>query len=669
MPESRFHRQTLLLRPGSGVGSYPERRQAPSGWLSGMFHALNGVVKTVDVARSTFGPTLDAIHRHASLLAKLSDAELADQSQELRRELHRYGLTGDLTSRTFALVRETAGRTIGVRHYDSQLLGGWVMVHGRLAEMETGEGKTLTATLAAAAAAMTGMPVHVVTVNDYLARRDAQLMGPVYRALGLSVGTVTTAMDAPARRAAYGCDITYCTSQQLAFDYLRDRILLGNDHGRLRLQLERLHSDKARTGRLFLRGLCFAIIDEADSVLIDEARTPLVISRKQEGSEEEPIYRQAMELAMQLRAREDFTIDRSKHKVFLCDIGRGLLTEAARPLGPIWNGPKRREELVGQALAARHLYLRDRNYLVEGGKVLIIDENTGRTMKDRCWGRGLHQMIEIKENCRVTGRRETIARLTYQRFFRRYLHLAGMTGTAREVRRELWSVYGLAVSRIPPHRPNRRRELGCSISADKETNYAAIVQRIRKMQREQHPVLVGTRSVADSERLSTLLTKAGLAHRVLNARQDAAEAEIIARAGEKSAITIATNMAGRGTDIHLGPGVAGLGGLHIIVTESNEARRIDRQLHGRCGRQGDPGSYESIISLEDDLLQSYLSSTLRRFFGWLIRNDRLAAQRLGLIAKCFAQAARERRDLHIRRDLLQVEEQLDRLLAFSGKIE
>jgi preprotein translocase subunit SecA len=669
MSDPGFRSRAPFLRPGISGGFYPERPHSPARLPAGILHGLLGIVKIMDVARYSFGPILDAIHRHGLLFETLSDAGLADKAQELRRLLHRHGLTGALTSQAFALVRETAGRTVGMRHYDSQLQGGWVMVHGRLAEMETGEGKTLTATLAAAAAGLTGIPVHIVTVNDYLARRDAELMGPVYRALGLTVGTATAAMDDASRRAAYGCDIAYCTNKQLAFDYLRDRILLGNDHGRMRLQLERLHSDNARTRRLFLRGLCFAIIDEADSVLIDEARTPLVISRKHEGSEEEATFRQAMALAMELQDTTDFIVDHGHRRVVLSDRGSSRLAEAAGRLGGIWHGTRRREELVGKALAAQHLYCRDRHYLVEGGKVLIVDENTGRTMKDRLWERGLHQMIEIKESCRVTGRREPMARLTYQRFFRRYLHLAGMTGTAREVRRELWSVYGLSVSRIPPFKPNRRRELGWQICVDKETKFVMIVQRIRAMMAEERPVLVGTRSVADSETLGRLLSRDGLAHRVLNARQDAEEAEIIARAGTGSAITIATNMAGRGTDIPLGQGVAGIGGLHIIVTESNEARRIDRQLYGRCGRQGDPGSYESILSLEDELLQTHFSPVIRLILGRLIGRDRLDCQYLGLLAVRLAQAAQERRDLHLRRDLLQAEEQLDRLLAFSGRME
>ena len=376
-----------------------------------------------------------------------------------------------------------------------------------------------------------------------------------------------------------------------------------------------------------------------------------------------------MELAAGLREGLDFTVDLRKHRVFLSEAGSSRLAEAAGVLNSVWQGPRRREELVCQALAACHLYRRDRHYLVKGGKVLIIDDNTGRTMPDRHWQSGLHQLIEIKESCPVTGRRETMARLTYQRFFRRYRHLAGMTGTAREVRRELWSVYGLAVSRVPPHRPCRRIQLASRIYADKEASGAAVVERIRTMHRSGRPVLVCTRSVAESERLGTELGQAGLSHRVLNARQDSEEAGIIACAGRKSAITIATNMAGRGTDIPLSPGVAEMGGLHIIVTERNEARRIDRQLHGRCGRQGDPGSYEAIVSLDDELLRHRLGKSLRHLLGRMLAHDRLVAKGLGLVAMRLVQMGREQDDRRQRRDLLQAEDQLDRLLAFSGRME
>ncbi|MCP4338028.1 MAG: preprotein translocase subunit SecA [Desulfobulbaceae bacterium] len=669
MSKSYFSPAAAQLRPGMAGGYYPERPQASSSWLQEAVHSLAGVVRSGDVSRRKFRQIIGGIHHYSQVFEKLDDAGIEARTEDIRKQLHRQGLTNDLTSQAFALVRETAGRTINMRHFDCQLLGGWIMVHGGLAEMETGEGKTLTAVLAAATAALAGIPVHVITVNDYLVTRDARQMGPVYQALGLSVGTITASMDEAARRSGYACDITYCTNKQLAFDYLRDRILLGNDQGRLRLQLERLHDDNARTGSLFLRGLCFAIIDEADSVLIDEARTPLIISRQKEGSEEEQTYLQAMAFAKDLQNGTDFEVDLGEHRVVLSEKGSEQLAEAAKVIGGIWSGSRRREEMVCQALAALFLYQRDRHYLIRDGKVLIIDENTGRVMADRSWERGLHQMIEIKEQCEVTGQREHLGRLTYQRFFRRYLRLAGMTGTAREVRRELWSIYHLPVLRVPTNKPGRRKEEGRRIYSNQKEKWAAVVCHIQKVQQAGRPVLVGTRSVGDSEHLSELLHARGLAHQVLNARQDALEAEIVARAGDRGCITVATNMAGRGTDIPLGRGVAEIGGLHVISTEINEAGRIDRQLYGRCGRQGDPGSYQSILSLEDDLLSHHLSVFIRRILARLIGKDSTKAQGLAFFAMGHTQSVRERRYLRMRRDLLQMDEQLGRLLAFSGRME
>ncbi len=669
MSNSFFSPSAARLRPGIVEGHYPERLQKPSNWLQETVHSLTGLVKNSDLPLWKFHHPLREINRHSQLFENLDAPELAKKTRDIRIQLHRQGLTTDLTQQAFALVRETASRTINMRHFDCQLMGGWIMIHGGLAEMETGEGKTLTATLAAATAALAGIPVHIITVNDYLVTRDTEQMGPVYRALGLSVGTVTGDMDTGKRRAGYASDITYCTNKQIAFDYLRDRILLGSDHGRMRLQLERLHNENARTDRLFLRGLCFAIIDEADSVLIDEARTPLIISRKHDTSEEDQTYLLAMNFAKNLQHGRDFHIDQMERGVELTGEGSKQLAETVKPVGGIWGGKRHREELVCQALAAQNLYLRDRHYLVHEGKVQIIDENTGRVMADRSWERGLHQMIELKENCEVTGQQEHMARMTYQRFFRRYLRLAGMTGTAREVRRELWSIYHLPVLKVPTNRPGNREKKEQLIFPGKTEKWTAVVRHVQAMQLQKRPVLVGTRSVADSEHLSRLLDEEGLAHQVLNARQDAQEAQIVAKAGEKSCITVATNMAGRGTDIPLGEGVAELGGLHVISTERNDARRIDRQLYGRCGRQGDPGSYQSILSLDDELLDSHFNDTIQSILIWLSSNNKTISQWLGLFAMRSAQSSQERRHLRMRRDLLQTDEQLSKVLAFSGRME
>jgi preprotein translocase subunit SecA len=572
-------------------------------------------------------------------------------------------------ARCFALVREVAGRTLGQRHFDVQLTGGRVLLDGMVAEMETGEGKTLTATLAASAAALAGIPVHVVTVNDYLAQRDSEWMGPVYAALGLTVGTIVHGLDPGARRRAYAANVTYCSNKELAFDYLKDRIALGRRRDRAGLQLEKLYDENPRLDRLLLRGLAYAIVDEADSVLVDEARTPLIISGPKTGDASgQEVCRVALSLGSEMARGTDFEIEGRSRQVRLLAAGYDRVDRVASTLGGVWTRRRWREELVRQAIAAQHLFQEGKQYLIRDGKIQIIDEYTGRVMADRSWERGLHQMIEVKEGCEMTRQIEPLARISYQRFFRRYVRLAGMTGTAREVSGELWSVYRLATARVPTNRPSRRSRLPDRIFATEDEKWRAVVDRIQAVHREGRPVLVGTRSVRASEHLSMLLGSRGLEHQLLNARQDADEARIIADAGRQRRITVATNMAGRGTDIRLAPHVAGRGGLHVIATELHEARRIDRQLFGRCGRQGDPGSCEAILSLEDELAEHFSGRLVRRLMGTgsVRRRPGTRTRALGLK---MAQRSAERLHRRMRRDLLRTDEHLATALAFSGRSE
>jgi len=599
----------------------------------------------------------------------LDDARLRDAALALRPPLGRMGFRDELVAQAFALVREAARRTVGERHRDVQLGGGYALLAGLVAEMETGEGKTLTATLAASTAALAGIPVHVVTVNDYLASRDATWMGPIYRTLGLSVGLVVQGMGSQARHAAYACDVTYCTNKELAFDYLRDRLVLGAQGDRLRLELERLYGRPSRERRLVLRGLHYAIVDEVDSVLVDEARTPLIIGGGGDPGAGRRVYEQALGLADQLIHGRDFRIGHRERQVTLTERGQRRLHELAGSLGGIWMAGLRRDDLVRQALCARHLFQRDTHYLVsEDGRVSIIDEFTGRRMPDRSWELGVHQLIEAKEGCPPTATNRTLARISYQRFFRRYLRLAGMSGTAREAAAELWAVYRLAVVRVATHRPLRRRGLDGRVYAKATDRWRAVQGRIAELHRSGRPVLVGTRSVAASETVSAMLTAGGLPHRVLNARQDREEAELVARAGQSGQITVATNMAGRGTDIRLGPGIADVGGLHVIATERHEAGRIDRQLFGRCGRQGDPGTFEAIVSLEDDLLLRH-GGVWRRLASTVTRRDGSVPSFLARLVVRHAQRAAERWHAQRRRDLLRLDEHLDTVLAFSGRRE
>jgi preprotein translocase subunit SecA len=556
-------------------------------------------------------------------------------------------------------VREAAARSVGLRHFDVQLVGGWAMLNGMLAEMETGEGKTLAATLAAATAALAGRAVHVITVNDYLAERDADWMGPVYRALGLTVGCVKQGMDPDARRAAYRCDVTYCSNKEVAFDYLRDRRVLGGKPRAISMRMDAL-AGEGPGQRLLLRGLQFAIVDEADSVLVDEARTPLILSAEADHTQAETLHAEALGLARQL-GDGDFQMREDGARI--TDRGLERLEELGAPLGGVWRGPRRREQLVRQALSALHAFERDKHYLVRDGKVVIIDENTGRLMPDRSWEQGLHQLIELKEGCEVTGRRETLARISYQRFFRRYVHLAGMTGTASEVAGELWSVYRLRVAKIPTHRPGRRLRLASRVYGRTERKWRAVVESIARHRASGRPVLIGTRSVAASEALAGHLEKAGIPFRLLNARQDRDEAEIIAQAGELGRVTVATNMAGRGTDIKLEPEVVQRGGLHVIATELNDSGRIDRQLFGRCARQGDPGSCQAILAIEEDLVASFLPAAMP------LRRLRRLPRALGRVVFALAQWRAERAHSRARRDLLDLDDYLGDILAFSGRGE
>jgi preprotein translocase subunit SecA len=661
---------TAALRPGIALGRYPQREDLREGWLDRTAAGIVGFVRQRASGRSPgHAAFLARVNDEARALDGLTNPEIRERVPELRRRLYSEGLHEELVARAVAYVREAADRRLKMRPFDVQLLGGRVMLEGKIAEMETGEGKTLTATLPACAAALAGIPVHIVTVNDFLVMRDAAWMKPLYSFFGLSVGTITEGMSPEERRAAYACDITYCTNKQLVFDYLKDRLMLGQESRPLHLQIEGVYSAFPRTRRLLLRGLCFVIVDEADSVLIDEARTPLIISNVADATQAAQAYAEAVTLARQLASGLDFAIRPREREVDLTPRGRRRAAELAEPYGGVWIGPRRREELIRRALTALYLFQRDKHYIVRAGKVQIVDEYTGRVMADRSWERGLHQMIEAKEGCEITGQQETLARISYQRFFRRYLRIAGMTGTAREVARELWSVYRLPVVTIPTNRPVRRQRIPDAVYATADAKWAAIVESIRGLHAAGRPVLVGTRSVAASEHLSDLLTAAGLRHQVLNARQDQEEAEIVASAGERGCITVATNMAGRGTDIRLAPDVAEGGGLHVLATERHDARRIDRQLFGRGGRQGDPGSFQAIVSLEDEIVQGILGAHAARLGKRMQQKDGAVPGWLGRGLVSFAQRSAEQHHAGIRRDLLRVDDQLSDMLAFTGRPE
>ncbi|MGJ8623429.1 MAG: translocase [Yoonia sp.] len=659
-----------VLRPGLLGGFYPERSDERATPLDQALAAGTGRLDRILAARPVTGRLfLRRVHRAAKKMEPMPDDMLRTERIRISQHLRLRGLTTKEVACAFALVQETAFRTLGMRHFDVQLLGGLVMLRGQIAEMQTGEGKTLTATLTAAVMALSGVPVHVITVNDFLAERDAEWMGKLYRELGLSVGVIIEDMTIEARRDAYACDITYCTNKQVVFDYLKDRLLLDRETRPLHMAIEGLSSDTPRRDKVMMRGLCFALVDEADSVLIDEARTPLIIAKQGDTSDLELTYERAIAVGRQMQGPRDFQVLEREWRVVLTDLGKAHLRRVTARFGGVWAAEAHREELATQALSALYLYKCDKHYLVSEDTIQIIDEYTGRVMADRSWERGLHQMIEVKEGCPISTRQETLIRISYQRFFRRYVQMAGMTGTAQEVAAELSKVYRLRTRPVRTNRRSRRRDLGQVCYANTDYKWKAVLRNVRKLHALGRPVLIGTQSVNASEQFSAILTDAGLTHRVLNARQNHEEAEVIAQAGTHGRITVATNMAGRGTDIELDAIARQNGGLHVISTGRHDAGRIDRQLYGRAARQGDPGSHITFIALDDDLMRVFYGGGL----GWISRLTGWGRGWVpGVIARplmAIAQYAGERRHSKIRKALLKADENMEDLLAFSGRHE
>jgi len=655
-------------KPGVVEGLYPERTVENPPYLDQLFARAGGFFKHFySYNLRSFNVVVKQVNNFSDEFELLEDSELEQRVNHLKAQLMLQGLIDALIFEAFALIKEVAGRKVNMRHYDVQLIGGWILIKGMIAEMETGEGKTLVATLAACTAAIAGIPVHVVTVNDYLVERDATLMAPVYQAFGLTVGIIKEGMALESRQQAYCCDITYCSNKQLTFDYLKDKLVLGRKGSNFHLQLERLYIENpGKRSQLHLRGLCFAIIDEADSVLIDEARTPLILSRESNSLDELHVYQQALNIAEQLKELKDYIFDRRNRYIELTPSGINFIKQHTESLSGIWSAERHSREFIIQALSALHLFIKDVNYLVDNGKVLIIDEFTGRVMPDRSWERGLHQLIETKEGCEISGQRETLCRISYQTFFQRYLYLAGMTGTAKEVASELFTVYQQPVIKVPTNKPSQRKQLATRFFSTVDQKWAAIVDRIVEVHQLGRPILIGSRSVESSEHLGKLLRKKNLPHQILNARQDTNEAEMISTAGSLGCITVATNMAGRGTDIILAAGINEIGGLHVIASECHESRRIDRQLFGRCGRQGDRGSYEMFLSLDDEIITKYAPYLIYYF----AKNMCAAGdQRMASLAFYLAQTRAEKHNATIRASLLKMDSNLQNLLAFSGKSE
>lgn len=552
-----------------------------------LFEKIFGTYSEREIKRIM--PIVKKINELEADIEKLNDEQLRAKTEEFKNRLNNGETLDDILPEAAAVVREASKRVLGLRHYDVQLIGGIILHQGRIAEMKTGEGKTLVATLPAYLNALTGKGVHIITVNDYLAKRDRDEMGRVHEFLGLTVGVIIHGQSQAEKQEQYGADITYGTNNEFGFDYLRDNMVVYKE-------------EKVQ------RELNYVIVDEVDSILIDEARTPLIISGEGEKSTE--FYRVADFFVKSLKEESDYTKDEKANSVILTDEG----VEKAEKYFHVENyaDPENMniQHHVVQALKANYMMKDEKDYIVKDGEVIIVDEFTGRLMEGRRYSDGLHQAIEAKENVKVEKESKTLATITFQNYFRMYKKLAGMTGTAQTEESEFREIYGLDVIVIPTHRPVIRKDQPDTIYKTVQGKYNAIVNEIAETYKKGQPVLVGTVSIEKSEILSVMLRKKGIPHQVLNAKYHEKEAEIVAQAGQKSMVTIATNMAGRGTDIKLGEGVVDLGGLKIIGTERHESRRIDNQLRGRSGRQGDPGESRFYISLEDDLMRIFGSERI-----------------------------------------------------------
>ena len=582
-------------------------------------------------------PLIERINALEPEMERLSSANLQAKTQEFKLRLQKGETLEQLLPEAFAVVREAAKRVIGLRHYDVQLVGGVVLHRGKIAEMRTGEGKTLVATLPVYLNALSGKGVHVVTVNDYLARRDSEDMGRIYRFLGLSVGLIVHDMDFPDRKAAYRADITYGTNNEFGFDYLRDNMVVDMD-------------------QMVQRELHYCIVDEVDSILVDEARTPLIISGPGEKSAD--LYKVIAHIVGNMKEGEDYTVDEKQKQVAPTEVG---IAKAEKMLGvdnlyDTEHGVDFSHHIMC-AIKAKALMIRDRDYVVKDGEVIIVDEFTGRLMYGRRFSEGLHQAIEAKEGVKVQRESQTLATITFQNYFRMYAKLAGMTGTAKTEEQEFQKIYGLDVIVIPTNKPMIRTDFPDVIYKTRAAKYRAVVKEIVELHKAGRPVLVGTTSITQSEELSGMLKKQGIPHNVLNAKYHEKEALIVADAGQPAQVTIATNMAGRGTDIVLGEGVAELGGLHILGTERHESRRIDNQLRGRCARQGDPGSSRFYLSLEDDLMRLFGSDNIKGMMDKLgMEEDEPIENKLVTRSIENAQKKVEERNFNIRKQVLQYDD-------------
>jgi len=579
----------------------------PTG-IDAIYNTIRGVIIQLVPRRSLFLVRAEKILQLEKKYTGLSEQELKICLSEFRNIFILGKEDNNILNEAFAAIREVCFRTLKIKPYKVQIAGALAIEKGCIAEMATGEGKTLTATLPAVIAGWRGKGCHIMTSNSYLACRDAQEMSPVYEYCGLTVaGLAPDDSDSAIRKKAYLADITYCTNGDVAADFLRDQLALGEGNSPLSELLKNVAGiDEYKPAETVLRGLGCAIVDEADSVLIDDAVTPLLISGESRSAEKEQMFLDAKSIAQLFTEGKDYFVHERYKEIVIKPSGYDILRRERKKLKGLWSGEVRSKELINQALNVKHFFIKDKQYIIDDEKVVIVDEATGRLMPDRFWQSGIHQTVEAKEGVKITPDKETFARISFQRFFRFYKTLGGMTGTAREATNELFYYYNLKVVSIPTHCKCIRKKQSDKIFITEKQKWDAVIQEIQQIHNKKRPILVGTANIRDSEYISGRLVALKLEHQVLNAVHHAQEAEIVARAGKIRSIVIATNMAGRGTDIKLSDKSKQAGGLHVIATEKFESTRIDRQLYGRCSRQGDPGSAIVIISLEDMLIRKYL---------------------------------------------------------------
>lgn len=643
-----------------------KNKPLPKG-LDGIVYSSVGFFKHLRNPAHSLENRADQILEEAESLRKVSDGHLRHSLQKHRLQVRRSRTSpAEAAKRALPALVEASTRLLRLRPYREQIMGTLALQGSHITEMATGEGKTLTIALAAVSFGWTRFPCHVITANDYLAERDAQTMARFYEFCGLSVASVLRDMEAEERKQAYRADIVYTTSKEIVADFLRDRLKLKRLHpasfrGNRKLVDQRFNP----AGQLVQRGLHTAIVDEADNLLIDEAVTPLIISRKQENPALNQAIQRVDQVARNLEEGHDYVKDVPRRRVELLPPAKEKLAQTADDLAVFYRQSTWLQELLEKAIVGRVFFHRDKQYVVQDDSIIIVDDFTGRLMQGRSWKQGLQQAIEAKEGVTITDPSESVVSLSFQRFFRFFRHLSGISGTAREAKGEFWNVYGLSLVKIPNHKPCIRKDQPVRIYPNRERKWKAITEEINRIHDTGRPILIGTRTIQDSEHLSELLNQQGLAHRLLNASREREEALIIALAGHHDGITIATNMAGRGTDIKLFDEVAEKGGLHVIATEINESSRIDRQLYGRAGRQGDPGSSATLVSLEDDLLSQQTPKLQRSVQGFYRYSSALSLPLARALVR-HAQKRSEHKAKRQRQGVMRRDSWIEETFAMSG---